>query len=25
MPKIKLPAGDFIHMHEESWPDGKEL
>jgi hypothetical protein len=25
IPKIKLPAGVFIHMHEEGWLDEKEL
>jgi hypothetical protein len=25
MPKIKLPAGVFIHMHEEGWLVEKEL
>jgi len=25
MPKIKLPAGGFIHMNEEGWLDEKEL
>jgi hypothetical protein len=25
MPKIKLPAGVFIHMREEGWVDEKEL